>query len=80
METEQTTVFERHPMKMAESERVNENKTESKSLRQRWKEHRDQIANNVSRFPLTNEVDIFNKHKNLENESTCQSVNMCTRI
>ena len=54
METEKTTVFERHPVKMAESESVSENKREPKSLRQRWKDHRDQIVNRVSRFPLTN--------------------------
>ena len=74
MEIEKTTVFERHPVKMAESESISENKTEPKSLRQRWKDHRDQIANRVSRFPLTNRfnVGILSKLGNMENESTCQ--------
>ena len=68
METEKTTVFERHPVKMAESESASENKTESKSLRQRWKDHRDQIANRVSRFSMTNrfKIGIFSKHGNME--------------
>ena len=72
METEKTTVFERHPVKMAESESVSENKTEPKSLKQRWKDHRDQIANRVSTFLFTNTVGISSKHGNMENESTCQ--------
>ena len=56
METEKTTVFERHPMKMTERESIGEKKTEPKSLRQRWKDHRDQIANRVSGFPLTSGI------------------------
>ena len=80
MASEETTLFERHQTKMTESETVSENEPESKSLRQRWKDHRDQIANNVSAFLLTNKYRILTikavwqnyKVGNNENKSTCQ--------